>query len=134
MHPIQEQQWGQVNIHTWQDLSPHMWECFRLALMETETEQEVQGVVLEYSKAFNEVITELKGQGVRVEFSPTIVSTTTEMIVNIVVSKRDYKSSMLEYLPWYERKSQVFDSILNAYDKEFRRLEQDLEAVERNMF
>ena len=91
MHPIQEQQWGQVNIHTWADLSPHLWECFRLALMETETEQEVQGVVLEYSRAFNEVITELKGQGVRVEFSPTIVSTTTEMIVNIVVSKRDYK-------------------------------------------
>ena len=134
MHPIQEQQWGQVNIHTWQDLSPHMWECFRLALMETETEQEVQGVVLEYSRAFNEVITELKGQGVRVEFSPTIVSTTTEMIVNVVVSKRGYKSAMLGYLPYYERKSQVFDSILNAYDKEFRRLEQDLYVVESNMF
>lgn len=134
MYPIQEQLWNQVNIHTWQDLSPHLWECFRIALMETETEQQVQGVVLEYSKAFNEVITELKGQGVRVEFSPTIVSTTTEMIVNIVVSKRDYKSSMLEYLPYYERKSQVFDSILNAYDKEFRRLEQSLDVVERNMF
>lgn len=134
MFPIQEQQWGQVNIHTWQDLSPHLWECFRIALMETETEQEVQGVVLEYSGAFNEIITELKGQGVRVDFSPTIVSTTTEMIVNIVVSKRDYKSSMLEYLPWYERKSQVFDSVLNAYDKEFRRLEQNLEVVKRNMF
>lgn len=134
MYPIQEQQWGQVNIHTWQDLSPHLWECFRLALMETETEQEVQGVVLEYSRAFNEVITELKGQGIRVEFSPTIVSTTTEMVANIVVSKRDYKSVMLEYLPYYERKSIIFDSILNAYDREFRRLEQDLEVVERNMF
>ena len=134
MYPIEEQQWGQVNIHRWEDLSSHLWECFRIALMETETEQEVQGVVLEYSKAFNEVVTELKGQGVRVEFSPTIVSTTTEMIVNIVVSKRDYKGSMLEYLPYYERKSQVFDSILNAYDKEFRRLEQSLDVVERNMF
>lgn len=95
---------------------------------------EVQGVVLEYSRAFNEVITELKGQGVRVEFSPTIVSTTTEMIANIVVSKRDYKSAMMEYLPWYERKSTVFDEILNAYDKEFRRVEQDMEVVERNLF
>lgn len=134
MYPIQEQQWGQVNIYTWQDLSPHMWECFRLALMETETEQEVQGVVLEYSKAFNEVITELKGQGVRVEFSPTIVSTTTEMVVNIVVSRRDYKSAMLEYLPWYERKSVVFNEILNTYGKEFRRVEQDLDVLVRNMF
>ena len=134
MFPIQENQWGIVNIHTWQDLNPHLWECFRLSLMETETEQEAQGVVLEYSKAFNEVVTELKGQGVRVEFSPTVVSTTTEMIVNIVVSKRDYKTSMLGYLPRYERKSKVFDSILNAYDREFRQLEQGLEVAKRNMF
>lgn len=134
MYVIEEQKWGEVNIHTWEDLSPHLWECFRLALMEAETEQEVQGVVLEYSRAFNEIATQLKGQGVRVEFSPTIVSTTTEMIVNIVVSKRDYLSSMLDYLPLYERKSQVFNSILKAYDKEFRQLEQNLEVVERNMF
>ena len=56
------------------------------------------------------------------------------MIVNIVVSKRDYLSNMLDYLPWYERESQVFNSILKAYDKEFRQLEQNLEVVERNMF
>ncbi|MCK9326676.1 MAG: YmfQ family protein [Bacteroidales bacterium] len=101
--------------------------------MLAETEQEVQGVVLEYSRAFNEIITEMEGQGVRVEFSPTIVSTTTEMIINIVVSKRDYKSAMLEYLPWYERSSVIFDEILNAYDKELRRLEQNLDVVDRNM-
>lgn len=134
MYVIEEQKWNQVNVHTWEDLSPHLWECFRLALMETETEQEVQGVVLEYSKAFNEVITELKGQGVRVEFSPIVASTITEMIVNIVVSNRDYKSSMLDYLPLYERKSRVFDNILGVYDKEFRRLEQILEIIKRNMF
>lgn len=126
--------WQGVSDLTWGELSEHQWGCFRIGLIESETEQEVQGVALEYSKAINEVITELKGQGIRVEFSPTIVSTTTEMIVNIVVSKRDYKSAMLEYLPWYERKSHVFDSILNAYDKEFRRLEQDLDVVERNIF
>lgn len=134
MYPIQESEWGQVSINTWQDLSPHLWECFRLALMETETEQEAQGVLLEYSKVFYEVITEQKAQGVAVVYSPVIYSTETEMIVNIVVSNRDYKSSMLEYLPRYERKSQVFDSILNAYDKELRRLEQSLEIVRRNMF
>lgn len=134
MHPIQERQWGQVSIRTWQDLNPHMWECFRLALMEVETDAEIQGVVLKYSKAFNEVVTGMKTQGVQVEFSPAVVSTTTEMIANIVVSKRDYLSSMLDYLPWYERKSVVFNEILKAYDKEFRRLEQNLEVVERNMF
>lgn len=133
MYPIQEQQWGEVNIHTWEDLSPHFWECFRVALAEVIAEQQVQGVRVDYSRDFNEVITELKVQGVRAEFSPTIVSTTTEMIVNIVVSKRDYKSAMMDYLPWYERKSVVFDENLNAYDKEFRRLEQSLDVVDRNM-
>lgn len=134
MHPIQEQQWGQVNIHTWEDLSPHQWMCFRTTLAEVITEQQSQGVKVDYSKTVNEVITELEVQGVRVEFSPTVMRTITEMIVNIVVSKRDYKSAMLEYLPWYERKSVVFDEILNAYDKEFRRVEQDLDVLVRNMF
>lgn len=133
MHPIKEVTWGQVNINKWQDLSPHMWECFRLALMETETIEDVQGVVVKFSKAFNEIETEQKAQGVRVEHSPTINSTETEVIVNIVVSKRDYKSSMLNYLPYYERKSLIFNEILNAYDKEFRRLEQDTQIVDRNM-
>ena len=133
MYPVQEQQWGQVNIHTWQDLSPHFWGCFRLALVETISELKAHGVRVDYSRAVNEVLTELQGQGVRVEHSPTIIRAITEMIVNIVVSKRDYKSAMLEYLPWYERKSVVFDEILNAYDKEFRRLEQDLDVVDRNM-
>lgn len=133
MYPIQEQQWGQVNIHTWGDLNQHLWECFRIALMETETEQDAQGVVLKYSKAINEAIVEMKAQGVKVEHSPTIMRTIAEMIVNIVVSKRDYKGDMLSYLPWYERKSKVFDEILNAYDKEFRRLEQNMDVVDRNM-
>lgn len=134
MYPIQEQQWGQVSIHTWQDLSIHQWMCFRTTLAEVITEQQSQGVKVDYSKAINEVLTEMQPQGVRVEFSPTIISATTEMIVNIVVSERDYKSTMIEYLPWYERKSVIFDAILNAYDKEFRKLEQDFQVVERNVF
>ncbi len=134
MYAIEEQQWGQVNIHTWQDLSPHFWGCFRLALVETISELKAHGVRVDYSRAVNEVLTELQGQGVRVEHSPTIIRAITEMIVNIVVSERDYKSTMIEYLPWYERKSVIFDAILNAYDKEFRKLEQDFQVVERNVF
>lgn len=133
MYPIQEQQWGQVNIHTWGDLSPHQWMCFRATLAEVISEQQAQGVKVDYSKTVNEVITEVEVQGVRVDFSPTVMRIITEMIVNIVVSRRDYKSAMLEYLPWYERKSVVFDEILNAYDKEFRRVEQSLDVVDRNM-
>ena len=133
MYPIQEQLWNEVSIHTWGDLSPHQWMCFRATLAEVISEQQFQGVKVDYTKAVNEVLTEMKSQGVRVEYSPIIMRTITEMIVNIVVSKRDYKSAMLDYLPWYERKSVVFDEILNAYDEEFRRFEQSLDVVDRNM-
>lgn len=134
MHIIPEQLWNQIHVKTWQDLDPHLWMDFRLALMEAETEEEVQGVIVHYTRAFNEVFTELQAQGVNIEFSPTVLTTTTEMITNIVVSNRDYKTSMLEYLPYYERKTSVFNALLDAYDKEFRRLEQELEIIDRNMF
>ena len=114
MFPIKESEWGQVNIHKWQDLSPHMWECFRLALMECDTEADVQGVVVKFSKIFNEIETDQQAQGVRVEHSYFVNSVETEMVVNIVVSKRDYKTSMLNYLPYYERRSVIFNEILNA--------------------
>lgn len=134
MDVINEQLWGQINVKTWQELVPHLWEDFRIALMETTTEQEARNVIVKFSNAFNEVVTEMQGQGVNIEFSPTILTTETEMIVNIVVSNRDYKTMMLGYLPNYERKSNVFNEILKAYDKEFRRLEQETEVVKRNMF
>jgi len=134
MYAIQESEWGQVVVHTWGDLTPHLWEDFRLALMEAETEQEVQGVLLKYSKAINEVITEQIAQGVKIVQSPIIMQTKTEMITSIVVSERDYKSEMIKYLPLYERKSSVFNEVLTAYDREFRNTEQKLEVVERNIF
>lgn len=106
--------WDEISTLTWDDISLYQWGKLVLAFMGANSEVEVQGV--------------------RVEFSPTVMRTITEMIVNIVVSKRDYKSTMIEYLPWYERKSVIFDAILNAYDKEFRKLEQDFQVVERNVF
>lgn len=134
MNVIKEQLWGQVDVKTWQELTPHLWEDFRLALMETTTEQEARNVVVEFSKVFNEVLTELHGHGVNIEFSPVVLTTETEMITNIVVSSRDYKTEMLNYLPVYEQRSRAFNQILDAYDKEFRRLEQDTEIVKKNMF
>lgn len=134
MTVINEQLWGEIDVKTWQNLAPHLWMDFRLALMEAETELEAKNVVVEYSKAFYEVLTELQGQGVNVEYSPVVMTTETEMIANIVVSNRDYKTEMLNYLPTYEQGSRAFNQILDAYDKEFRRLEQDTEIVNRNMF
>lgn len=134
MYAIEEQKWQEVIVHTWGDLSPHLWEDFRIALMETETEQDVQGVILKYSKAMNEVITEQVVQGVKVVFSPIIMQTKTEMITSVVISERDFKSEMVKYLPLYERKSKIFNEILDAFDREFRNTEQQLEVVERNIF
>lgn len=134
MHAIEEQKWQEVIVHTWENLSPHLWEDFRIALMETETEEDVQGVVLKYSNVLSEVITEQDVQGVKVVFSPIVMQTKSEMITSIVVSDRDYKSEMIKYLPLYERKSAIFNEILDADDREFRNIEQQLEVVERNLF
>lgn len=134
MHAIEESQWGQVVVRTWSELTPHQWECFRLALMESETELNAQGVGVNQSGTLNELVTELQTQGVRVEYSPVIMQTTAEMVVSIVVSKRDYKTDMLKYLPLYERKSRIFNTVLDVYDRDFRNLEQQLEVTERNIF
>lgn len=134
MNAIQNSQWGQIVTSTWGDLTPHQWECFRLALMQAETEQAVQGVAVEYSGVINEIMTELMAQGVKIVQSPVVMQTKTEMIVSIVVSERDYKTEMIKYLPLYERKNGTIIQILIAADREFRNIEQRLEVTERNMF
>lgn len=134
MYAIQESEWGQVIVHTWGDLTPHQWECFRLALMETVSEQSAHGVAIASSGVTNETITELGGQGVKIVHSPVIMRTRTELIVSTVVSERDYKKEMLKHLPLYERKSGVFNEILTSYDREFRNTEQRLSVTERNLF
>lgn len=134
MFPVPEQQWGLLSAKTWDYLSPHYWECFRLGLAETNTEVVSSNVAIVHVGALAETVSEIKAHGVRVEFSPAIAETKVEMVANIVVSKRDYKTAMLNYLPWYERESKVFNSILDAYDKEFRGIEQSVDLVKRNMF
>ncbi|PIC72440.1 putative phage tail protein [Sporosarcina sp. P17b] len=127
--------WQDVSVLTWDDLSAYQWMDFRLALMDTETEQSSTGVAVERSYTTATTYTDMTATGVKIVQSPVIVRTRTEMIVNIVVSNRDYKTIMLNnYLPKYERGSRAFNEIIGAYDKEFRRLEQDTEIVNRNMF
>lgn len=134
MYAIQESEWGQVVVHTWGDLTPHHWECFRLALMETVTEKSAHGVSIATSGTTNETLTVLDGQGVKIVYSPVVMQTRTEMVTSIVVSERDYKSEMIKYLPLYERKSDIFNEILDADDREFRNIEQQLEITNRNIF
>ena len=135
MHALPQSEWGQVSVFTWGELSAHHWECFRLALMITETELQTQGVTVATSgTSLNEVITELQTQGVKVVQSPIIMQTQTEMITSIVVSTKDYLTDMVKHLPLYERKSTIFRAVLNSEDKEFRNTEQQLEIVDRNLF
>lgn len=135
MHVLSQTEWGQVSTFTWGDLTPHQWECFRLALMITETELQTQGVTVATSgTSLNEVITELHPQGVKVVHSPIIMQVQTEMITSIVVSTKDYLTDMVKHLPLYERKSSIFRAVLNSEDKEFRNTEQQLEIVDRNLF
>lgn len=134
MHAIPQSEWGQVSVFTWGDLTPHQWECFRLALMITETELQTQGVSIASTGATNEVITEQVTQGVKVVQSPIIMQTRAEMITSIVVSTKDYLSDMMKYLPLYERKSNTFRTVLTADDRELRNTEQQLEIVNRNIF
>lgn len=66
--------------------------------------------------------------------SPIIMQTKTEMITSVVVSTIDYLTDMMKYLPLYERKSNVFKTVLTSYDRELRNTEQELEIVNRNIF
>lgn len=127
-------EWQEVSILTWNDLSENVWLDFRYALFDTITEQAATGVGVESSYTTATTFTEQTATGVKIVQSPIIIRTETEMIVNIVISNRDYFTTMLNYLLNYERKSKPFIEIIKAYDKEFRRLEQDTEVVDRNMF
>ncbi|MCG3089122.1 putative phage tail protein [Sporosarcina cyprini] len=134
MHVIKEAEWGQVSVFTWGELAQHQWIDFRIALMETETELASTGVAVEHSYTTATTLTDVEGRGVKVVQSSAVMRTRSEMIVSIVVAERDYKSEMIKYLPLYERKSTVFNEILNSYDREFRNTEQRLTLTKRNLF
>jgi len=127
--------WNEVSAYTWGELSNYKWIDFHLASFEAHAEFNVQGARLERSgEILNETQTELHPQGVRVEFSQITMETVTEMDVSTVVSERDYRTDMLSYLPLYERKSDVFGNIMDAYDGDYKLLEQQLGVSERNLF
>lgn len=134
MHAIPNPTWNGVRTYTWADLSVHQWDCFCLVLYEVETEVSTKGVAIQSASDLNVVITEQEVSDVLIVQSPVIMQSESEMITNIVVSERDYLTDMLKYLPLYERTSIVFREVLQAYDHELRKTEQQLEVVERNMF
>lgn len=134
MTAIQQNQWEQINVFTWSELSPNVWEDFRLALYESMGEMASQGVSIEQSKSTFNMVINTSSKGIKIVQASIVDTQKSEMITSIIVSKRDYKSEMLKYLPLYERKSSVFNEIINAQDREFRNVEQQLEVVERNLF
>lgn len=134
MHAIDKVEWGKVNVYTWGDLISHQWECFRLALMQIETELLPHGVAVEYSSSDILVITEMKTKGSKIIQSSFVMKSKAEMVVDIVSSNRNYKTEMIKYLPLYERKSEVFNEVIDVDDREFRNLEQQIEISKRNIF
>lgn len=133
MPAIREQTWDEVQIYTWGDLLQHQWMDFRTALGEATAEAQGTGVNIKQAKALGEAIAEAVAQGVNVKHTPVIGVAIGEGFVSTVVAKRDYKTAMISYLPLYERRSEVFNAVLTAIDREFRRLEHEREVVERNM-
>lgn len=134
MNPLPSDKWGGVTTLTWGEISQYQWGDFRTALFEVITEGSSTAIAIENIGATSITDTILKTQGVNVEHSPIINTTFTDMIVNIVVSDRDYYSNMVNCLPLYERKSRMFNDILLSYDYEFRTLEQRLVVTERNLY
>lgn len=134
MSVLLKQLWNEASVYRWADLNNNQWLDFRLALADVETELFGQGVSIVTSNANFSMESLLKTQGVVIEHSKFDVQTETEMISSVVVSNRDYLSTMTKYLPLYERKSNVFKAILKASDREFRLIEQQKNVVERNMF
>lgn len=127
--------WKGLSNSDWKNLSPFKsWESVRQDIWRIGLNNTWGKLSLKSLNANIEVVSEMNNQGIKIEESSIKIETLTEMIVNIIVSKRNYKLAMLDYLPWYERESIVFNEILSAYDKELRRVEQDLDVVERNLF
>ncbi|MCB5007530.1 YmfQ family protein [Streptococcus mutans] len=134
MKPMQDNLWGALVDLTWSELLPYQWGDFRTVRFDVVTEQLTVPVAVENVPVTMIVETEMKTHGAVVEFSPVVNTAITEMIVNIVVSDRDYISQMIKCLPLYERKSNVINRVLHTYDREFRLAEQALHVVERNVF
>lgn len=157
MNLIKESTWELVKKYTWKDLSNNKWSDFYLVLMESDKpeirvdpvkvknvstiididlveEIKVNPILVGTSRINIDTDIDTDITGVKVYYNQVVIQTWGEMIINIITSERDYMSAMLNYLPWYERESQVFINILNAYAYEFIRVEQDLSAIELNQF
>lgn len=130
---IKDQIWNSVQVYKWGDLLSHSWMDFRVALGEVAVSGQVQGIVVKVSGANGSVLNTGEIQGVVIKMSPAIGSAMAAGSVTVLVSKRDYNSLMISYLPTYERQSVVFQSIMSSNDKEFRRLEYARGVIENNL-
>lgn len=156
MNPIKESTWELVEKYTWEELSDHQWSDFYLMLIEIDEpaisikpievknivvnvratdEIEINPILIETSRIniYAENLS-IDVTGVDIRYNKLILQTWSEMAIDIITSDRNYLSAMLDYLPWYERKSKVFIEILNAYASEFIKAEQEISVIKLNQF
>jgi len=133
---IQQLTWGEVASLTWDNLLPHQWYDFRLFLQEYSGEIEAQGVSLfSNNKSTVEAVAEaVKIQGIRVEFGLLKMTNEVEIIVSTSISKKDYFSSMMSYMPLYHHEARITNELLKLYAAEFKRLEFEVNDQEENQF
>lgn len=134
MDVIKDQQWEKLNSYNWDDLDTYQWWAFRFAMMEMEGNVFAQGVNVETSNAEYDSLFEVAAHGVTIEQSRTTFTAESEMLVDIIVSDRDYYAEMINYLPWFERDSSIFLELMNVYANELRKLEQEIQMINRNLF
>lgn len=118
----------------WDYVDNWKWEDIYQILYDNETDGSVKGIKGHNAKIKLDNGTELKINGSVVKYGKISLENDTEFIVTSTASRRDYLSDMLDYLPWYEKPSLVFKEILKSYDRELKRLEQDLNIAESNIF
>lgn len=129
---INEISWETIKVRDYESLSPHKWGDFHLADYISDTNLSTRGIVVVSSGVNFNQRTNLSTRGLVVVKSYVNLRQATNLIIMVTMSKEDYTIKMLDYLPWYEKKSDVYRNILKAGDYELRRLDHNLEIAEDN--
>lgn len=129
---IDEISWETIEVRDYESLSPHKWGDFHLADYISDTNLSTRGIVVVSSGVNFNQRTNLSTRGLAVVKSYINLRQATNLIIMVTMSKEDYTDKMLDYLPWYEKESDVYRNILKSGSYELRRLDHNLEIAEDN--